>query len=127
LVENYHKWFSQYINCEFEMLVFGTGGIPVVFFPPAGERYFASKDIGLISSLEPLIEEQKIKVYSLDSYDNKSWYNFSIEPVQRVENYRNFENLIIYDIIGFKRKFAIHVSYLFLNLYLMLPSAIFTK
>jgi esterase/lipase superfamily enzyme len=103
MVENYHKWFSQYINREFEMLVFGTGGIPVVLFPPAGERYYAAKDKGLISSLQPMIEEGKIKVYCLDSHDNKSWYNFSIEPSERVSNYRNFENLIIHDIIGFTR------------------------
>jgi esterase/lipase superfamily enzyme len=103
MTEYYHKWFSQYTNREFEMLVFGTSGIPVILFPPAGQKYFEAKDKGLISSLSPLVEQEKIKIYSIDSFDNYSWYNFLIDPSERVDNYLNFESLIIHDIIGFTR------------------------
>jgi esterase/lipase superfamily enzyme len=101
MIENYHKWYSQYINKEFEMLVFGSEGIPVIFFPPAGERYFTAKDKSLLDSLEHLLESGKIKLYTPDGYDNESWYNFSLEPYERVNNYKNFEQLIIHDLIGF--------------------------
>jgi esterase/lipase superfamily enzyme len=99
--ENYHKWLSQYIGKEFEMLVFGTDGIPVIFFPPADARYYTAKDSGLVSSLSEFIENEKIKLYCPDSYDNESWYNFSAEPRDRVKNYLHFESLIIHDLIGF--------------------------
>jgi esterase/lipase superfamily enzyme len=101
LNEFYHKWYSNYINADYEMLVFGTGGIPVLFFPPAKERYFSAKDNGLISVLSPLIEQEKIKIYTPDSYDNESWYNFAVDPEDRVEGYKAFETHIINDIIGF--------------------------
>jgi esterase/lipase superfamily enzyme len=99
--ESYHKWYSQYINREFDMLVFGSGGIPVIFFPPAKERYYYAKDSGFTSAASELINNGKIKIYTPDSFDAESWYNYEAEPSDRVKHYKNFESLIIHDIIGF--------------------------
>lgn len=103
MTENYHKWLSQYINKEFEMLVFGTGGIPVIYFPPAKERYYAAKDYGFIESAAELINDEIIKIYCPDTYNQESWYNFSAPPVDRINNYKNFEQLIIHDIVAFAK------------------------
>jgi esterase/lipase superfamily enzyme len=101
--EFYHKWYSQYINREFEMLVFGTGGIPVIFFPPPDARYYSLKDNGVVSSLLELLNNGMIKLYCPDTYDSESWYHSSAAPYDKVNSYKYFENLIIHDIIGFTR------------------------
>lgn len=103
MTEHYHKWFSQYIGQEFEMLVFGTAGIPVVLFPPEKERYFSAKDNGLISSAANLLEQELIKIYCPDSFDSESWFNFSEKPQERVKGYLNFEQLVIHDVVGFAK------------------------
>jgi esterase/lipase superfamily enzyme len=101
VTENYHKWYSQYINAEFEMLVFGTGGIPVIFFPSAYDKYYTAKDNGFINSVADFLDRGIIKLYTPGNYDKESWYNFLITPKERVLAHKNFENLIIHDIIGF--------------------------
>ncbi|HVO73068.1 MAG TPA: alpha/beta fold hydrolase [Ignavibacteriaceae bacterium] len=101
--EEYHKWFAQYINREFEMLVFGHSGYPVILFPTSKGRYYQNKDFGLIDSAAQLIEAGKVKIYCPDSIDAESWYNYSIHPGERVKKHIAYENIILHDVIEFAR------------------------
>lgn len=99
--EEYHKWHSQYLNREFEMLVFGNSGFPVIVFPTSGGRYFEAKDRGLIHSARNLINSGRIKIYCPDSINKDSWYNNSIHPADRVKTHIAYENLILNDVLEF--------------------------
>jgi esterase/lipase superfamily enzyme len=101
--EEYHKWYSQYLNREFEMLVFGHGSYPVIAFPTSQARYYELKDFGLIESARHLIDPGKIKIYCPDSIDSESWYNYSIHPADRVKTHIGYENLILNDVIEFAK------------------------
>lgn len=83
------------------MLVFGTKGYPLILFPAAGGRYYDLKDIGLLESAKPFIENECIKVYCPDSIDTESWYNFDILPQDRVLMHIAYEKLVLHDIIDF--------------------------
>ncbi len=42
--ERYIKWYTPYLSCEFEMLVFGEkSGLPLILFPTSGARYYENK------------------------------------------------------------------------------------
>jgi esterase/lipase superfamily enzyme len=99
--EYYHKWYSQYLSRDFEMLVFGHSGYPVIIFPTSKGRYYESKDFGLIQSSEGLINAGKVKIYCPDGIDWESWYNYNIHPADRVKTHMAYERLIINDIINF--------------------------
>ncbi len=101
--EEYHKYYSQYLNREMEMLVFGDGGYPVIFFPEAKGRYFSVKDNGFMEAAEHHLNEGKIKIYCPDSIDGESWYNYNIHPGERVKYHINYENMILNDVIGFAK------------------------
>ena len=99
--EEYHKWYSQYLNKEFDMLVFGDSGFPVILFPPNNKRYYDAKDNGLVAAAADLINGNKIKLYCPDSIDSESWYNFNAQPNERVFNHIAYENSILFDVIAF--------------------------
>ncbi len=101
--EEYHKWNSYYLHGEYEMLVFGHSGYPVIFFPMSKGRYYQAKDMGFIDAASRLIESGNIKVYCPDSVDSQSWYNFSINPADRVKTHNGYENLIIKEVIDFAK------------------------
>jgi len=84
-----------------EMLVFGSGGQPVILFPTEQGRYFDAKDFGIIGSLENYINEGKVKIYCPDSFDSESWYNYNIQPEERVQRHLAFEKAILNDVIEF--------------------------
>ena len=101
--EYYHKWYSQYLSRDFEMLVFGHSGYPVILFPSSKGRYYESKDIGMIESVSYFIEQGKIKIYCPDGIDGESWLNYNIHPSDRVETHMAYERLIINDVIEFAK------------------------
>lgn len=101
--EEYHKWYSQYLNREFEMLVFGYDGFPVILFPTSTGRYYECKDNGLVGSVSHLINSGKIKIYCPDSISTESWLNYSIPPGDRVKAHLSYESLLLYDVIEFAK------------------------
>jgi esterase/lipase superfamily enzyme len=101
--EEYHKWFSEYLSREFELLVFGHEGYPVILFPTSQAHYYENKDFHLIDSVAHLLDAGRFKIYCPDGIDSESWYNYSIHPADRVKTHMAYENLIINDVIEFAK------------------------
>ncbi len=103
MTENYHKWFTEHLSREFELLVFGHSGMPIILFPTSQGRYYENKDFKLIDSVQDFIDSGKIKIYCPDGIDSESWYNYSIHPADRVKTHIAYENTILNDVIEFAK------------------------
>ena len=101
--EEYHKWFSEYLSREFELLVFGHDGYPIILFPTSKAHYYENKDFKLIDSVAHLLDAGRFKIYCPDGIDAESWYNNSIHPADRVKTHIGYENLILNDVIEFAK------------------------
>ncbi len=101
--EQYHKWYTQHLSRDFEMLVFGHAGFPLILFPTSKGKYYENKDHGLIESVASFIDEGKVKIYCPDGIDAMSWYNFIIHPADRVKTHIAYERTIINDVIEFAK------------------------
>jgi len=99
LKEEYKKWYSPTLGRDFEMLVYGHYGTPVIVFPTTMGRYFESKDFDLIHSADHLVNEGKVKIFCVDSVDKDSWYNKSIHPADRVRNHMVYDEFIVHEIV----------------------------
>lgn len=101
--ENYHKWYTQYLKRDFEMLTFGNAGVPIILFPLLKGRYYDYKDVGFIESVTRFIDEGKIKIYCPDGFDEHSWTDYGSLPGDRVRNHLLYENTILSDVIEFAK------------------------
>ncbi len=97
--ERYIKWYTRHLSRDFEMLVFGHAGFPLILFPTSRGRYFQNKDFGLVESTRNLIDTGRLKVYCPDSVDELSWYNYSIHPADRIRTHMGYENVIVRDVM----------------------------
>src|SRR5258708_34016484 len=95
LDEEYHKWHSPVAGRDFEMLVFGKGGYPVILFPTSRGTYYQNKDQGLIETARWYLETGKVKIYCPDSMDAESWYNKSVSPAERAWRHSVYDRLIL--------------------------------
>ncbi len=65
------SWYSHRLESDFQVVRWGSYGLPLLLFPTAGgdaeevERFF------LIKQLEPFIHAGRLKVYSLDSINGR--------------------------------------------------------
>jgi esterase/lipase superfamily enzyme len=98
--EDYKKWYSPTLGQDFEMLVYGHYGTPVIVFPTTMGRYFESRDFNLIESARHLIDAGKVKIYCVDSVDKQSWYNKRIHPADRVKNHLWYDQFIADEVIN---------------------------
>jgi esterase/lipase superfamily enzyme len=99
LDETYHKWYSPTIGRDFEMLVFGHAGYPVILFPTSRGSYYQNKDQGLIETARWFLETGKVKIYCPDSLDAASWYNKSISPAERAWQHSLYDKLILEEVV----------------------------
>src|ERR1700753_435836 len=99
LGETYHKWHSPAIGRDFEMLVFGHSGYPVILFPTSQGSYYQNKDQGLIETARWFIENGKVKIYCPDSLDALSWYDKSIAPGERAWRHTLYDTLLREEVI----------------------------
>lgn len=100
MIENYYKWYSKNIDREFEMLVFGDRGIPVILFPSSMGTYYENKDRGMIDAVSWFVDEGLVKIYCPDSIDADSWYNKAVPPAIRAYNHKCYDNLILEEVAG---------------------------
>jgi esterase/lipase superfamily enzyme len=61
------KWYSERVEREVTLARWGVSGRPVLLFPTAGGDAEEVERFQLVDVLRPLIEANKIKVYSCDS------------------------------------------------------------
>jgi esterase/lipase superfamily enzyme len=98
--EEYHKWYSPAIGREFEMLVFGHAGQPVILFPTSKGSYYQNKDQGMIEAASWFLQNGKIKIYCPDSIDTLSWYNRAVPASTRAYNHTCYDKLILEEVVS---------------------------
>jgi esterase/lipase superfamily enzyme len=101
--EEHKSWHSSVLNRNFEMLIFGHAGFPVIVFPTSQGRFYQNKDFSLIGSVAHLVDAGHVKIYTPDGIDNESWYNYSIHPADRVRRHILYERVILEEVVPFAR------------------------
>lgn len=99
LTENFHTWQSAHLGREFEMLVFGDAGYPLILFPTSMGRYYEGKDRGLIESVAWFVRNGRVKIYCPDGIDTHSWYNKQIHPAERAHNHTLYDTTILNELL----------------------------
>ncbi|MFC5409359.1 esterase family protein [Larkinella bovis] len=100
----YHKWFSEHLNRDMELLVFGHAGARVLVFPTRRGRFFDFEDFGLVGALTDKLENGHLQLFCVDSIDGESLYSKVIPPHERVQRHLQFERYILEEVLPFTRQ-----------------------
>lgn len=100
----YHKWFSPNLEKEMELLVYGHSGSRVLLFPTRMAKFYDYENWGVIESIAHFIENGWIQVYTPDSVDLESLYNFDALPTDRVHRHLQYEKYILDEVMPFSYK-----------------------
>jgi esterase/lipase superfamily enzyme len=95
----YHKWYSQSLGREMELLAYGHGGTPVLVFPTSMGKFFEYEDRGMIATLQGKLESGVLRLYCVDSVDGESWYNKSVHPRVRIARHQQYENYVLTEVV----------------------------
>lgn len=95
----YHKWYSQRLHRDMELLIFGHAGAKVLAFPTRCGRFYEYEDLGLVEALRHKIDEGHIQLYCVDSIDEESFYCFWNQPWDRVHRHLQYEAYLLDEVL----------------------------
>lgn len=95
----YHRWYSNRLGQDAELLVFGHAGARVLVFPTAMGRFYEYEDHGMVEVLRDRIDGGKVQLYCLDGDDRRGLYDRGISPEERIRRVVDFENYVLAEVL----------------------------
>ncbi len=95
------KQFSEHLNQDMALKIYGTRGKPVLVFPTLNGRYFDFENFGMVDSVQALIDTEKIILITVDSIDDQSLANERIAPALRMQRHEEYDQYIIKEVVPF--------------------------
>jgi esterase/lipase superfamily enzyme len=97
----YRKWFSNALNQEMALKIYGNAGKPVIVFPTEEGRFYDFEDFGMVEACQSVIESGKIKFFTVDSIDSQSWANDRIPPAERAKRHEDYDRYVMNELVPF--------------------------
>ncbi|MBF0104690.1 MAG: esterase family protein [Deltaproteobacteria bacterium] len=98
----HHKWWSENLNRDMELKIYGEdGGVPYLVFPCSRGRFFDYEGFGMTERISYFINSKKIQLYTVDGIDSESWYNFSVLPGDRNARHEAYDRYIVREVVPF--------------------------
>jgi len=98
------KQFSDHLNQDMQLKIYGTGGKPILVFPTLKGRYFDFENFGMVESVQTLIENETLTLITVDSIDEESLANEIISPARRILRHEEYDQYIIKEVVPFIQK-----------------------
>jgi esterase/lipase superfamily enzyme len=95
------SWYSLNLNKEMPVAVYGHYGRALLLVPTAAADYLEYERFQLINSLNPFIEQGKIKIFSINSINTESWMNDHMNPWDKSIRHQQFNNYVFEEVVPF--------------------------
>jgi len=95
----YHRWYSNRLGRDMELLVFGHAGRAVLFFPPRMGRFYDYENWGVVAALTNRINNGELQIFCVDSVDGESLYNGWSHPDERISRHLQYEQYILCEVL----------------------------
>jgi len=97
------SWYSPALNKQMPIATYGHYGFALLLIPTAAADYLEYERFQLIDALSPFINSGKIKVFSINSMNNESWMNNSMEPAHKAIRQNQFNAYVHNEVLPFIR------------------------
>ncbi|MBK1646202.1 esterase [Thiocapsa imhoffii] len=95
----YHRWYSDRLGRDMELLVFGHAGAKVLVFPTRDGRFHEYEDLRLIDALGHKIDAGHLQLYCVDSIVWESLYCDWCHPADRIRRHCAFEDYVLNEVL----------------------------
>lgn len=96
-----HTWYSQSLHKDMPIAVYGHYGYSLLLVPTAAADYLEYERFQLIQSLWHLIEEGKLKIFSIDSINNESWMNAHVPSDWAIARQKQWNDYVFNEVVPF--------------------------
>ncbi len=97
--KTHKKWRSPSLGKDMNMDIYGTSGTPILALPTRGQKRTQWEEFGMVDAISHQLDNGFNQLFCIDSIDEESFLNESIEPVKRLIRHRQFELFVIEEVI----------------------------
>ena len=95
------SWYSPRLEREMPIAVYGHYGFALLLVPTAAADFLEYERFGLVDTLQPFVDDGKVKVFSVNSINTESWMNYSMAPHHKAIRHQTFNYYIWDEVIPF--------------------------
>lgn len=95
----YHRWYSERLGRDMELLLYGHSGEPVLLLPTSRGRFYQSEDFGLVGSIADRLQAGRYVVVCADPIDEESWLNRHLPPHDKVARHAAWESYLLNEVV----------------------------
>ena len=95
----HHELYSPAIGAAGSVVAYGHWGRPVLAFPAERGRAWDWQDNGMVGTIQGLIDDGRVKLYCVDSFDAASWSNDTLPLEQRAQQHGRYESWILDQVV----------------------------
>ncbi|OQY29650.1 MAG: esterase [Candidatus Cloacimonetes bacterium 4572_55] len=96
-----HKWWSPNLGKDTPVVSYGHYGFALLMFPTAAADFLEYERFQMIDKISHHIHNGKVKVYSINSINNESWFNQHIHPAQKAIRQQQYNSYIFNEVVPF--------------------------
>jgi esterase/lipase superfamily enzyme len=102
----YVFWESPILGRKMELLWFGKGGRPMIWFPTSQGRFYQNEDFGLVGAVADHIEAGRLQIACVDSVDAESFYATGRPPSERIARHNQYDRYIFEEVVPWVQRKA---------------------
>jgi esterase/lipase superfamily enzyme len=96
-----HRWYSHRIGREMPIAVYGHYGFPLLMFPTAAADFEEYERFNLLDRIGHLVNAGRVKVYSIDSVNAKTWMDRKAHPGHRAYLHGFYDSYVTQEVVPF--------------------------
>lgn len=101
---NITTWFSNNLQKEMTIKIYGEGGVPILIFPTQDAMSDNFENFGMIDTLKNFLDSKQIQLFCVDTVDFESWSNAYGDKFWRANRQESYYNYIIEEVLPFIRE-----------------------
>lgn len=102
----YHRWYSERLGRDMELLAYGHDGPAALVFPTSMGRFYEFEDHGMVGCLASRIESGSMRLVCVDSVDAESWYHWTAHPYDRLQRHLQYESYLLEEVLPLIRSWT---------------------
>ena len=71
-------WYSPILGQDMPIVTYGDRGRPLLLFPTAAADFLENERFFLVKSVEPFIQQGRLRLFSIDSINRQAWMDNTI-------------------------------------------------
>lgn len=97
----YHRWWSERLERDMELLVLGHAGARVLVFPTRRARFYEYEQMRMHQQISDKINAGHLQLFCVDGIDSESLYCQAVEPYWRIQRHIQYEEYILNEVFPF--------------------------